>query len=354
MRYRSETAPVAPEGDLLIVFDNNQYIGKNYRVKHTGKQPGNLHTAFICTTIPLPERLQTSISNDDLLRMVPQAYSLAGLTAAIKADPIALHRMDDASESFLENQWSNFFTHEPKMRNIIKARRGAPNRVALRTCPACIDANQDKRIKTRRICDGCTTKINEAKHTEAQVLQTVDYKLRNDIVHDTGRSSNEKADIRVLDPVYVNPGSKAGTKKCLDHIKRQADIKHTDPDTQQEVGTRAFVYVLCDGDPFSKILSSFWGKPEYSWMVPLIGIGHVQHNIMRYIIRTYWNVVFSKAVSAELCHKTAKSLKYAYNANDFHKTRQILYIVRCAMMREICRGTFTIAALSLVVSRWLG
>lgn len=160
------------------------------------------------------------------------------------------------------------------------------------------------------------------------------------------------------DPIFHLPNSYVSCVKIARHLGKRLDVK-------KYGGTRYFVVLACDGQPYTllkNIISNhivcsacgreFWGKKtfdahnvkdhgeqgtadfEFDWILLQMGYGHLEMNLMKNVVKLFWDRYF-ESVAWVLNWRTDKALNVARNANDMHRTYDFFNIVRYSIASEL-------------------
>ena len=83
-----------------------------------------------------------------------------------------------------------------------------------------------------------------------------------------------------------------------------------------------------------KILNNATPVREFGWLVPTIGLLHLEMNAARSFVKLNWDI-FVKDVGKELGFKSPKALDYLRKGSDHHKTWQLLEILYQSLTLEM-------------------
>ncbi|KAI8891645.1 hypothetical protein BC833DRAFT_626634 [Globomyces pollinis-pini] len=139
----------------------------------------------------------------------------------------------------------------------------------------------------------------------------------------------------VLDPIPINPNSENNIKTILRHIRNIANVIPSDR-RLMKVGHvyRNWIFVGADGIPCATILkiqqqeADAYDKDktfikEFDWIVLIIGDLHIEMNMMKTFLKTYWEYNLKEFAEIQ-GYKSPKQLHYFQSGIDTHKTYQAL------------------------------
>jgi len=87
-------------------------------------------------------------------------------------------------------------------------------------------------------------------------------------------------------------------------------------------------------DHICHILHKADAKNEFSWMVPVCGLLHLEMNLGRAFLKLNWEVLL-KRVGIELGFRSLKALQYLHKGADHHKLWHLFEIVYVALTLEL-------------------
>ena len=87
-------------------------------------------------------------------------------------------------------------------------------------------------------------------------------------------------------------------------------------------------------DHICHILYKVNPKNEFSWLVPVCGLLHLEMNLGRAFLKLNWEVLFKK-VGIELGFRSLKALQYLHKGADHHKLWHMFEIVYSALPLEL-------------------
>ncbi|MEW8547705.1 MAG: hypothetical protein AB2693_29710 [Candidatus Thiodiazotropha sp.] len=377
-----------PKGDTLVVFDNEQVIGKTWNIR-----PQNKIKTSIITTVAAAQLDKENIVEQDS-NCHPKTWFTQAQTENVVAEMVAaketfsdqLRRvhMDQfkifiraSIEQILEEQSSS--DKEPPSVDVIdkiveKLQQEREFKTCLdcnilvskskRKCPTC------KKDLVKYSADSGTSSYSDAATSPSESISfkniNFDKKhkppatdtLRYD--HIPSGHSTDPIPVCVLDPVFVNPNSFDSLKLVLRHIGNLAGIKRYG-------GTeREWVIVCCDGLPYTMVFrmiqeyltcttcnSGFLGSEqfeqhkkqhpgvndvqyirEFDWVMLHTGDGHYEMNLMKAFVELNWDV-FMAMLAKRMGWTSESALKAAKLCYDNHKTWQLILVFHFGSLLEL-------------------
>ncbi|KAK3086082.1 hypothetical protein FSP39_013206 [Pinctada imbricata] len=133
----------------------------------------------------------------------------------------------------------------------------------------------------------------------------------------------------LIDPVFVNPSSKAALRHVLDKIGEDAGI------VSYGKGQRIWVFVVCDGSPMTLIWRLILEEPErYAWVVPITGLGHEEMNMVRAFSDLFYDIVLKEFYMSQ-GYISPKALAFARACSDHHIAYDNMMKFREALWLEL-------------------
>ena len=393
------TEPLSfPSGDCVVIFDNNQVIGRSWTIKVNHKTRSSVVTT-IC---------QIEYDGYEHIQRMPQfkpfnwIQDLDILTDNVKKTPRHLLDMhykllyfsiaERLSVVMDENKAIEGCVQDEVDKNVSKLHFDDENK----TCANCGSVNP----KSKRVCVTCKVNLKQAElqATQADVYGTFtqqDAPKRVNVHHEEIRltvsrndedtytisreekvSNNSKLGLEnqhretpprltISDPAFVNPNSLESCKLILRQIGLVSGIK------QYGKGDREWLFVVCDGMPFGlckKIIETTFRcklcqstgsiqsfssdkqfedhhnnthadkQPqkfrEFDWVILRPGNGHFEMNMFKSFIELNWEVFFSELAKL-MGFKSENAQRAAKHATDNHKTWSLLQIAYEALLDEL-------------------
>ena len=286
-----------PNSDICVFFDNNQIMARNWNVKYNSKALISVITTMVSLVPPIITTLQKN----------PQYKPYVWLSS------IDIKEAGDVEKDRIFRIERNKF--------ILKYIEILHKEIEQET-----SAPAAKKPKV----DGKTDPYGDVES------------------HVTG-----KTDIKMMNPIMVNPCSYASLETVLDNIIINSN--------------REWVEVGCDGLPFilcSRIIENYHVCPcckelfkkkgdfikhvnvhpvddisackKYGNILLIPGMGHMEINITKGIFKLLWKVML-KDLAIMLGWKSIKALTACENCTDHHKAWQILQILFSACTRAILK-----------------
>ena len=293
----SESLELPPKTDVAVFFDNNQIMARNWNVQYNSKALISVITTMISLVPPVDTNLQQN----------PQLKPTTWLNSI------------DLKDTADENKDRMF--------------RSERNKYILRS----IESIHDEILKTNDAPIAKKPKVDSKKdpydHIESFVAG--------------------KTEVKLMDPVMVNPCSYNSLETVMDDIVAKCD--------------REWVLIGCDGLPYvlcSKIVDNYHLCPtcselfkkkdlflkhlnvhpvddvnkcrKYGNILLLPGLGHMEINLTKAMFKLLWKVVL-KDLAVMLGWKSIKALTACEKCTDHHKAWQILQILFSAGTRSLLK-----------------
>ncbi|CAL8087289.1 unnamed protein product [Orchesella dallaii] len=299
-------SPEFPTGDIFVAFDNQQVIGREYRVSAGGRQRISVATTISVFQEALPVNVQSKFPLNTKLP-IPSS------------DPAAL--------------WSIFSKEEDKWKAVHRSYRNKWIEKRLEIVKSEIALGngdlQNSSIQTH---------IRSAEYESGLEYSRVP----------AGSSSCAAVDMESL---LVNPNSTATVTQVLDKLLELNE--RSDPN-------RKWFSVYCDGLPYGiawKLIQFTYicsackktGSEaelrvhecgfnlctrKYAKFNLQFGAGHGEINLVRTVFKENFGI-FIRPIAQKLGFVSPKSLEYCKSAHDHHKSWQILQIIYVALSDEI-------------------
>ena len=190
-----------------------------------------------------------------------------------------------------------------------------------------------------RNCKGpLVTNKPPPKIPEEQEIHQTPYESVNDV----GININDVA-VFPGEPIFLNPNSFESVAQVLRAVGKNGGIK------QYGDGDREWMFVECDGQPYTvmrDLMDNVWqcsecgnsyygeetfkqhichllrkseGRREFSWVVPIPGLLHLEMNSARSFIRLNWEI-FMSDLARVLGFESDRPQEYCKKGSDHHKT----------------------------------
>jgi hypothetical protein len=293
----AEEEPKFPSGDLIVAYDNNQIIGRQYRVKWQGKIPISVITGVTAFTPVHPSFIQQQTFIPNVLPSTGIGY-LRVKYERFHAEANDIHR--SYRYDFISSRMDLI------MKDCVKHSRLRRDSVA-------------KSVKSENIFEG--TRYGRVNEDGAKFY-----------FHDQ-------------ECIPINPNSSETVSKVFDHLLRKSE---------ESDSSRNWIVVHQDGLPYNlgvellrntaicngcgetttDITKHFRDehptknehfKYKYEKLVLRAGNGHFEINLVRTIFNNFFDIYISE-IAKSLGFRSPQSLSYCKSATDHHKSWQILQV----------------------------
>ena len=135
-----------------------------------------------------------------------------------------------------------------------------------------------------------------------------------------------KANLKMGEPVMVNPNSYTNIEIILDELKNQL------------INERKWVILGCDGPPYnlaSRIIEN--AESKYEWVTLTSGLGHLHMNQIKCLFKILDNISLDALGREVLGFKSPNAYSYFIEAKDTHKSYQALLVLLEGTACEMCR-----------------
>ena len=369
-----------PSGDVRIVFDNEQVVGKIYRVKaEENKVPLSVITSHAYLKISKTSNLQydsklkpkywmfNTLSQEQKLYFLAYPSKHNSYFRSTRNDLVASRITELVKQQNVsKNQITDFID------DLINAKVSS---TLYKECVDCGGAND----ATYRVCRNCKGPLK---------VPVVPIKYPNEMSdgkYDAYKHFNfpintNDVEVHVGEPDFLNPNSFQNIATILDNIGKRAEINKYCPS-----GKRQWLFMENDGgilcvllklvfnvvrceecksviygienfkEHSCKVLNNAAYTYEFDWIVPQTGLLHLEMNSGKAFMNCNWDV-FMKDVCEELGFKSENSLKYIKKGSDHHKLWQILEITYLAITDELLlpyiRQSLNTGAIPCVAGYW--
>lgn len=352
MAEQSENVIRFPNGIVRSVFDNEQVIGKTYKVSAENKVPSSIVTSHIYISIDPVSELQ------DQPQFAPNCWLFDEPNETQKhdylnekADNINLFR--STRDTFLNERLKvveSENVHEKDfIDNIIH------EKLEVRQEKICVSCGAENEATSRK-CTNCKGNL---------IKETVDFghyisERKKVNPYSSFQFETRKNSLTVMtgEPDLLNPNSFNNISQILFNLGSRAGIK------QYGGNSREWLFLECDGGIYqivenlifnvyhcTKCKESFYGLEsfqehrcyildelpelhEFGWLIPTPGLLHVEMNGCKAFFELNWEVMMQE-VCKRLGFNTLKSLDYAKRCGDHHKSWRILEILYIAATDEL-------------------
>ena len=380
--------PTCPDGDIITVFDNDQVIGRTWKVRPDNKVSSSVITNIAWIVVQPDGHLQTETAflpgkwlgpdNDEKVLQATRKITHHNDDYYDELD--LLHRkqftlfVQSAITEVVEEQISNAegYMHD----HIDNAVEAAATAKIYQTCPAC----KSLVLRRKRTCTNprCAVNLKEARERSSteqgetsssafekpsmQVYETEqtneDQLMETRYGHVTHNHPEVPPDVIVSDPAFVNPNSYESLTAVLRKIGQDAGI------TRYGGNKRSWMIVCCDGLPYHlcmKLIKETWicrkcsecifgsekmdnhlqhtckhssAYREFDWVLLKIGGGHYEMNMFKSFVELNWEPFLSDLAST-LSFKSPLAQLSAKRCDDTHKTWALLLTFHIATLQEL-------------------
>ncbi|XP_062569670.1 uncharacterized protein LOC134231718 [Saccostrea cucullata] len=383
-----------PQNDCVVIFDNNQVIGRSWRVKVNNKVKSSVVTTICQIEFP-DQNLQRQIhlkpkfwnvNTNQLVKCVrdiPEEVTDVHYKHLYEALAANLKLVVEQQQCLEAN---NSY-QDPIDLQVTQQRKEEATKV----CCQCGHVN----LRTKRICGACKANLKQAeaasvdpdglgtytarcraterkmKEVRMTASKTDDgqYIIRQATTSNDHCQSNSKHPdtsplLTLSDPCFVNPNSYNSARTILRQIGVQGGIKQ-----YSKEGDREWLFVVCDGLPFGlckQVINNTYrcqhctdsteyfnsreefcehhqeahpdktekGFLEFEWVVLRPGNGHFEMNMCKTFVELNWDVFFS-----DLCRimgfRSENAQRAAKKCSDHHKTWSLLKIAHEGTLQEL-------------------
>ena len=180
----------------------------------------------------------------------------------------------------------------------------------------------------KRKCDSCGSLV--VKRTPAKVSQHQSpYHNFGEVDIGQCQNSETRPQIKMSDPVLLNPNSYKNLETILTEMKQFANIGKD----------REWVFLGCDGPPYclsERIIESNPEKFEFASLVP--GLGHLHMNQMKTIFKVMEDIILEPLGKEVLNFQSVKAYQFFIDAKDTHKSWQALQVLLFGTGLELARA----------------
>ena len=292
-----DSLEIPTDNDFSVFFDNNQIMARNWNVQYNSKALISVITTLACLIPPKPSTLQMNP------RLKPSLW-LKGIDN-IESSDVEKDRMFRVKRNeYIVNSM------EVIRKDIVLENAGPLPK------------------KTK-----CDSKTDPYDHIESHVAG--------------------KTEVKIMDPIMVNPCSYASLVTVLDNITTKCN--------------REWVVIGCDGLPYilcSRIIDNYYVCPtchelfkkkelffnhvkvhpvdeigeckKYGKVLLLPGLGHMEINLTKAMFKLLWKVVL-KDLALMLGWRSIKALTSCEKCTDHHKAWQMLQILFSAGTKALLK-----------------
>ncbi|CAG2242694.1 unnamed protein product [Mytilus edulis] len=341
-------ANISPAGDILLVFDNEQIIGKTWNIK-----PNNKIKTSIITTVASIQLQNEKYS----LQKDHQFHPASWFTKDRVNDVMNQVILEEIKEDY--SQFKLFVTASiaqildesvgKEMDIIDQIVTNCKQRRDLKTCPGCNNFFP----KSKRKCPQCKIDLMKLPDTVTQNHDNQQQKV--EVTPLTKKKDKSKADddhidsfrfghvehfhqtseipVFVMDPVFVNPNSIDNLKLVLRHLGKTAGIKRYGGEERDWV-------IVCCKEAFDSHkkehpdVQEVKFVREFDWILLKTGDGHYEMNLMKSFVELNWDV-FMRILVNRMGWTSEAAMKAAKMCYDNHKTWQLILTFHLGTLQEL-------------------
>lgn len=340
-----------PSGVVKVIFDNNQKIGRTYVITGTNIVPTSVITSQLWVTLDKRSLIQNEII------CKPKNWMWTEKTVNNKENLITFFK---TSSPVLRESRNSFILSCIKLvkdqikksgldifDNILEQELQAKSE---KHCINC-GCEGDSSFRLCRNCGGKLVKP-EVDSFNGQMLDVQPY-----AAFEQFQSTCPDINCLTGEPDFLNPNSYQNIIQLLQNIGYRAGVK-------QYGGNREWLLIECDGLPYNimreiiekvwrcsncndcffgsdsfndhkcKVLYNTLPVREFDWIVPIMGLLHLEMNAARAFVKLNWNV-FGKSAAYSLGFKSPKALEYLWKGSDHHKLWQFLEVLYQSISQEL-------------------
>ena len=433
LSQQASCPPTCPQGDIVVMYDNEQIIGKTWSIKPNNKVKvsiitniaalpltdktclqkrsdlhprkwlpvaNNHHIASHLPGVASPEvedtdeskGAQSSDLSDSGQQQIPNSQGTSssegeatGITQGCSAVlnfkslhyeqlyglvDLALCEVLNSQKLEQSCQYSDDVDIAVEQRRKIRIFRLCPNDDCgedvprtKRKCPKCgssMKNSENVAVPQRPVTKVTVVDVSKVSHRPIKMDLSTNDRYENIPSSHTGKAYN----IQILDPVFVNPNSPSNIAKVLRHIGQSTGV------TRYPGGTdRSWTMVCCDGLPFTMMKTlceeflvcqlchgEFVGTSdflkhaaeahdtltvtevpyirEFDWVLPVVGDGHYEMNLMKSFVELNWDVFMNDLVK-RMGWRSEAAQQSARKCYDNHKTWQLIMVFHLATLQEL-------------------
>ena len=347
-----------PKGVCRIAFDNNQVVGKTYVVSGDNKVP----TSVMCTTAYMHLESSDLQANKNLKS---DSWMWNKMTKE-QTDNLLVFT-DKYDDSFRQSRDNHISKNISEVVGEVSRSDGdsftdkideyAEKLSNVETEKVCIECGAPN-DKTYRICRNCRGELTTPPDVNFSEFEKDASSCDPYAAFTTVEMNDSTATVSPGEPYFVNPNSYTTIVDVLRNIGRDAGI------VQYGGQDRSWIFLECDGLPYKimrDVIDNVWlctsckqsyfgedefekhmchvlGKSskerEFSWIVPVVGLFHLELNIARSFLSFNWEI-FISTLARSLGFRSEKAQQYFKKGSDHHKTWQFLEIIYLALSKEL-------------------
>ena len=358
-----------PSGTVRCAYDNNQVIGKTYIITGDNKVPTS-----VMTSTSYVQTNQTSKIQEDA-QLKPTSWMWKSETEDEKEALLNIHENADLISLFKSTRNDHLHHylqivtkqhkkgHDGNPSDYIDAHITRENEVSEeKICVECgMENDVAYRICRMPLCGGALIKaqkpdIKNAAKTAEPVTQNGASSFKEKVT----LKPNEVS-VKPGEPEFVNPNSYETISKVMRKMGNKAGVE------RYGGNDRHWIFLECDGLPY-KIMrdlmdnvflcgrcnTSFYGEEnfnsdnhrcyvihgeqemtrEFDWIVPVMGLLHLEMNAARSFLNLNWDV-FVGYLAYSIGFESPKAQAYCKRGSDHHKTWDLIQIMYIGLTQEL-------------------
>ena len=319
-KYSQHRNEIPKDKDIVIFFDNNQVLTRNWNVKYDSKALVSVVTTLISLCPPNSTQLQRN----------PSLSPMQWLHDVNMGEVAELYKVEQLDNSFRihRNQFIGELLHE-----------------------ILLEQKQDN----GNVTDDIDIEIERTRLVKFDDNHNVLYEKSEIDPYGSIESNCEgKTEVKVLDPLDQNPCSYESVSKVMSHIQTESD--------------RQWNVIGCDGLPYllcARLIENYHTCPKcsltfkkkyefenhidvnhpnaainvyasrtYGNILLIPGLGHYEINYTKAIFKLLWTVILIELAKL-LGFRSIKALVSCEAATNHHKSWQIIQIFFKATAREL-------------------
>lgn len=352
LKDQSKTPIAYPNGMVKSVFDNSQKVGKTYLISETNVVKTSVITSHLWITLDSASKLQEQQKYQPANWMWEKvSNSTQSNIIDYLTKPQNIFR--ETRDKFIDSCLSIVYDEHKKLLTDYIDLQIKEELIAnsLKKCVLC-GCEADISLRKCRNCGGSVTKETYAPDLSKSVQVNP---------YDTFQgfsSSLPNISCKAGEPDFLNPNGYHSIIQVIQTIGLRSGIK------QYGNGSREWLFVECDGLPYNIIrdiianvwrctqcLNCYYGlsnfndhkcyvlskvvpKREFSWLLPICGLLHLEMNAARSYTKRNWEV-FSSCLGTVLGFKSPKAQAYLQKGADHHKLWHFLEILYSSISLEL-------------------
>ena len=314
-----------PNIDLYMFIDNiGKYIVKNYRIKQEKNSAANVITASL--NIPL--------KSDDFLQGME---SLKPVTWGLDLDEGTIQERMEAMILSAEGKFREYRYHYiTSLFQFLSTSSDMDHEIAtsmefLNTSELtrkCSNKDCDTLYGPRKLkCNKCGSPV--VRREQVRETPTVEINKLPKYFYVGEENKFNKVDLKMAEPVLVNPNSYESIEEILDQFKTSLIDNNCE---------RKWIFVGADGPPYCLMRRTIQNNPEkYDWVSIVSGKGHLNMNQLKTFFNVLDKIMLEPLGKMVLNFETQQAYNYFRQCKDNHKAWQAFEVfLHGTIMELIC------------------